>query len=65
MSNVSCRVSITLTSDYAKQLDEIKNLTGMDTTNVVRNAIAELHKKVMSDEDGKQLAKLNSMLDVQ
>ena len=65
MSNVSCQVAITLTPDYAKQLDEIKNLTGMDTTNVLRSAIAELHKKVMADEDGKQLAKLKSMLDVQ
>ncbi len=59
------QITITFTAEQMDKLDTIMKLTGNDTTNVIRAALEDLHKKVMSDEEGKQLAKINSMLDVQ
>ena len=65
MANGPKQMTITFTAEQLEQIETITKLTGDDITNVIRKAIIELHKKVMSDEDGKQLAKINSMLDVQ
>ncbi len=65
MANKPQQITITFTADQMDKLDSIMKLTGNDTTNVIRTALEDLHEKVMSDEEGKQLAKINSMLDVQ
>ena len=65
MANGPKQMTITFTAEQLKQIETITKLTGDDLTNVLRKAITELHSKVMSDEDGKQLAQINSMLDVQ
>ena len=59
------QMTITFTAEQLEQIETITKLTGDDLTNVLRKAIIELHSKVMSDENGKQLAQINSMLDVQ
>jgi len=59
------QITVTLTAEQMDKLDTIMKLTGNDITNVIRTALEDLHKKVLSDEEGKQLAKINSMLDVQ
>ena len=65
MANTPQQITFTLTASQAKQLEEIKELTGLDTTNVLRAGLLELHKKIMADEEGKQIAKINALLDVQ
>ena len=65
MANGPKQMTITFTAEQLEQIETITKLTGDDLTNVLRKAITELHSKVMSDEDGKQLAQINSMLDVQ
>ena len=65
MANRPQQITITLTAEQADKLDVIMKLTGKDITNVMRTALEDLHKKVISDEEGRQLAKINSMLDVQ
>ena len=65
MANGPKQMTITFTAEQLEQIETITKLTGDDLTNVLRKAIAELHNKVMSDENGKQLAQINSMLDVQ
>jgi len=59
------QITVTFTADQMDKLDTIMKLTGNDITHVLRIALEDLHKKMMSDEEGKQLAKINSMLDVQ
>jgi len=65
MANGPKQMTITFTAEQLEQIETITKLTGDDLTNVLRKAIIELHSKVMSDENGKQLAQINSMLDVQ
>ena len=65
MANGPKQMTITFTAEQLEQIETITKLTGDDLTNVLRKAITELHSKVMSDENGKQLAQINSMLDVQ
>ena len=65
MANGPKQMTITFTAEQLEQIETITKLTGDDLTNVLRKAITELHNKVMSDENGKQLAQINSMLDVQ
>ena len=65
MANGPKQMTITFTAEQLEQIETITKLTGDDLTNVLRKAITELHKKVMLDENGKQLAKINFMIDVQ
>jgi len=65
MANGPKQMNITFTAEQLEQIETITKLTGDDITNVIRKAISELHAKVMADEEGKQLAKINSMIDVQ
>lgn len=58
-------ITVSLTAEQFAQLEEMKKLSGKDTTTIVRNALLELHKSIMQDEDSKQKEKLNSLLDVQ
>ena len=58
-------ITVSLTAEQFAQLEEMKKLSGKDTTTIVRNALLELHKSIMQDEDIKQKEKLNSLLDVQ
>jgi len=65
MGNGPKQMTITFTAEQLEQIETITKLTGDDLTNVLRKAITELHTKVMADENGKQIAQINSMLDVQ
>jgi len=65
MAKGSQQITVTFTAEQIDKLDTIMKLTGNDITHVLRTALEDLHKKVMSDEESKQLAKINSMLDVQ
>ena len=59
------QITISLTDEQMDQLEEMKKLSGKDTTTIVRRALLELHKIIIEDEDVKQKVKLNSLLDVQ
>ena len=59
------QITISFTDEQIKQLEELKKLSGKDTTTIMRTALLDLHKAVMQDEDIKQKEKLNSLLDVQ
>ena len=65
MAKVPQHITITLTAEQAEKLATLKQLTGQDTTNVLRTALSELYDKIMSDEEAKKIAKINAMLDVQ
>ena len=65
MANPSQSVTISLTSEQIRKLEALKKLTGHDDTNVFRAALENYYEKVMADEDGKELAKINAFLDVQ
>ena len=65
MANRLQQITFTLTAEQATQLEELKKLTGSDTTNVFRTALSEYYAKMMEDEEGKKIAKINAMLDVQ
>ena len=65
MANAPQQITLTLTASQAEQLEEIKKLTGLDTTSVLRAGLMDLHKKIMADEEGRQIAKINALLDVQ
>ncbi|MCB4743876.1 MAG: ribbon-helix-helix protein, CopG family [Sulfurovum sp.] len=57
--------TITLTSDQAQKLQELQKLTGDDTTNLFRTALQLYYEKIIADEDMKELAQINALLDVQ
>ena len=65
MVNIPQQITFTLTAEQVTQLEELKKLTGADTTNVLRTALSEYYAKMMEDEEGKKIAKINAMLDVQ
>jgi len=65
MPNAPQQITVSLTGDQIEQLEELKKLTGHDTTNVFRAALQVYYEKIMADEDGKELAKINAFLDVQ
>ena len=65
MANRPQQITFTLTSELCDELEELKKLTGSDTTNVFRTALSEYYAKMMKDEEGKKIAKINAMLDVQ
>jgi guanylate kinase len=65
MPNQPQQITITFTPEQVEQLEELKKISGQDTTNVIRTAITDLHQKVMADEEGKKIAKINALLDVQ
>jgi len=65
MSSLSQNITVSFTAEQMKLLEELKKLSGKDTTTIMRRALLELHKIVMQDEDMKQKVKLNSLLDVQ
>ncbi len=59
------QITVSLTAQQAEALEEMKRLTNSDTTQTVRNALAYYYEKVTADENAKELAKINAMLDVQ
>jgi hypothetical protein len=59
------QITVTLTAEQTAMLEELKSLTGSDTTTIIRKALGDLYQKVQEDEEGKQLAKINALLDVQ
>jgi len=65
MNKAPEKITISLTATQAEQLEEIKKLTGLDSTSIFRAGLSEIHKKVIEDEEGRQIATLNAMLDVQ
>ena len=58
-------ITISLTSKQVKKLQELTKITGDDTTNVLRNALELYYRHMMEDEEQKNLAKINALLDVQ
>ncbi len=58
-------ITISLTSKQVKKLHELTKVTGDDTTNVLRNALELYYRHIMENEDQKNLAKINALLDVQ
>jgi len=65
MPNTPQQITISLTGEQVERLEELKKLTGHDTTNLLRAALQTYYEKVMADEEGKELAKINALLDVQ
>ena len=65
MADKPQQITLTLTAEQAAQLEALKNITGSDTTHVIRTALAEFYAKIMKDEEAKKIAKINAMLDVQ
>jgi len=59
------QIMISLTAEQAGMLEELKKLTSSDTTSIIRRALEDLYRKVQEDEEGKQLARINALLDVQ
>ena len=59
------QITVSFTADQAAQLAEIMRITKEDTTQIVRKALALYHDKIMHDENAKEIAKINAMLDVQ
>ncbi len=59
------QITVSLTADQAAQLEEILQITKEDTTQTVRKALALYYEQIMSDENAKEIAKINAMLDVQ
>ena len=58
-------ITISLTSTQIEKLHELKKITGDDTTSILRNALKLYYTHVIEDEDQKNLAKINALLDVQ
>ncbi len=58
-------ITISLTSKQVKKLQELTKITGDDTTNVLRNALELYYRLMMEDEEQRNLAKINALLDVQ
>ncbi len=58
-------ITISLTSKQVEKLQELTKVTGDDTTNVLRNALELYYRHMMEDEEQKNLAKINALLDVQ
>ena len=65
MASQPQNITVSLTGEQVKMLEELKSLTGSDTTNIMRSALINLYQKIQEDEEGKQLAKINALLDVQ
>jgi hypothetical protein len=65
MPHTPQQITISLTGTQTEQLEVLKKLTGHDTTNVFRAALQVYYEKIMADEDGRELAKINAFLDVQ
>ena len=58
-------VTISLTSKQIEMLHEIEKLTGDDATNVLRSALTLHYEQITKNEEQRELAKINAMLDVQ
>ena len=59
------QVMVSLMQDEAKKLEEMMNLSGRSAEEIMRMALKEYHEKLMSDEDRKELERINVFLDVQ
>jgi len=59
------QITVTLTAEQMQMLKELQSLTGSDTTHIIRTGLTDLYQKIQEDEEGKQLAKINALLDVQ
>jgi DNA-binding ferritin-like protein (Dps family) len=65
MANGPQNITVSLTAEQVAHLLELQKITGKDTTTVVRAALADYYQKIMEDEEGKEIAKINAFLDVQ
>ncbi|MCF6206791.1 MAG: ribbon-helix-helix protein, CopG family [Sulfurovum sp.] len=65
MASTPQQITVSLTGEQAEKLQELQKITGHDTTNVIRAALQTYYEKIMADEEGKELAKINALLDVQ
>ena len=65
MPGMPQQITFTLTGEQNEKLEVLKKLTGNDTTHVLREALQLYYEKIMEDEEIKELAKINSLLDVQ
>lgn len=65
MAGTSRHITLSLTAEQAEALETAAKSTGEDANTIIRAAISDYVKKVMNDEEGKKLAKINALLDVQ
>jgi len=65
MSRTPYNLTISLTQEQYEKLESLKRLTRTDDTHLLRAALEYYYEKVMEDEEGKELAKINAFLDVQ
>ncbi|WP_294953596.1 ribbon-helix-helix protein, CopG family [Sulfurovum sp.] len=65
MAGTSRHITLSLTAEQAEALETAAKSTGEDANTIIRVAISDYVKKVMNDEEGKKLAKINALLDVQ
>jgi len=59
------QVTVSLMQDEAGKLEEMVKLSGRSAEEIMRMALNEYHEKLMSDEDRKELERINAFLDVQ
>ena len=64
MPGMPQQITFTLTGEQNEKLEALKKLTGNDTTNVFREALELYYEKMMEDEEIKELAKINSLLNM-
>jgi len=62
---MSKQVTISLMQDEAGKLEEMMRLSGRSAEEIMRMALNEYYEKLMSDEDRKELERINAFLDVQ
>ena len=59
------QITISLSAQQSEQLEEIIKLTKADATQIFRSALADYYEKIMNDQDAKEKAMIDALLDVQ
>ena len=62
---MSRQVTVSLMQIETEKLEEMMKLSGRSAEEIMRMALNEYHEKLMSDEDRKELERINAFLDVQ
>ena len=59
------QITISLSAELSEKLEEIKALTKADATQIFRSALTDYYEKIMNDQDAKEKAMIDALLDVQ
>ncbi len=59
------QITISLSAQQSEQLEEIIKLTKADATQIFRSALVDYYEKIMNDQDAKEKAMIDALLDVQ